>query len=428
MATVKLLVRGKKNPSPITLRFSSGNLDIWAKSKVLVNPLNWDNKNGKLRNLNHIVNRDKKNITFEKLKNHIVEVYNDAFMSGLIIDKNYLESEINKYFNRPIEEYDKNSKDHFIFYSDFSYWWLEQKAQDWKVGANKFISKRQIQQYQSFVDIFKDFQGIKKVRLKDLDHKKVSDFVDYLESENYSYSTIKRYIGRLKFFLNRAEEINGVNIDNSFKQKVFINKQDDNITEPYLNELEIQKIYNLDLSNDISLDNIRDNFIISLWSGLRISDFNNNLNIDNIKDDYIEIKTVKTKAWVTLPLHPQIKAILKKRFGNLPARTSNKDYNERIKIICMLCDIDKTIKGKLMDSTIGRKKIGMFKKWQLISSHVGRRSFVTNLYGNIPNSTLVKLGGWTNEVMMLHYIKKTNKEHADTLKSFWASKYKTHEK
>ena len=426
MATVKLLVRGKTNPSPITLRFSVGKLDLWAKSKILVNPNHWYHQKGKLRNLIEIKNRDEMNLKLDKLKTHIIEAYNYAFMVGKVIDKQFLEEEINKYFNRPQEETDEKIKQHYIFYDKFASWWLKNRSAEWKTGPNKYISDRQIQQYQSFVDIFKDFQGVKSIRINQINNNEVNNFISYLERQKYSPSTAKRYIGRLKFFLNRAEEINGIETDSSFKQKVFLNTDNDNIMEPYLNELEIQRIYDLDLDNDISLENIRDNFIISLWTGLRISDFNNKLNVDNIKDEYIEIKTTKTKSWVTLPLHPQIKAILKKRFGNLPARTSNKDYNERIKVICMLCDIDEEMKGKLMDAAIGRKKIGTFKKWQLVASHIGRRSFVTNLYGKIPNSTLVNLGGWSKEEMMLHYIKKTNREHADTLKSFWEDKYKTH--
>lgn len=428
MAKIKLMVRGKSNPSPLYVRFmASRELDLFAKTKILINPTHWDHKNEKFRNLIEIRNRDEMNVKFEKLKTHIIEQYNNDFMLGKSIDKPYLENVINSHFNRPKEESNSGkTKDQFTYYIDFSNWWLKNSSAEWQTGPNKYMSPRQVQQYESFVEIFTDFDTPYKSSIYTVNHSKIKEFVSYLEKKNYSPSTVKRYIGRLKFFLNRAEE-KGIDVDKSFKQKIYVEKEESNILAPYLNEEEIDKIYKLDLSHDNSLDNIRDNFIISLWSGLRISDFNNKLNIDNISEDYIEIKTTKTGSWVAVPLHPHVKAILKKRFGNLPAHSSDKHFNEKIKVICMLCEIDQEMKGNLFDTKLGRKKTDTYKKYQLVSSHIGRRSFVTNLFGKIPNSSLVKLGGWSSEKLLLHYIKKTNREHADVLKSFWEDKYKTHE-
>ena len=66
-----------------------------------------------------------------------------------------------------------------------------------------------------------------------------------------------------------------------------------------------------------------------------------------------------------------------------------------------------------------RKVYGHFRKCDLISSHVCRRSFATNLYGQVPNSVIKEAGGWSSETMMLKYIKKSNREHAEVLKEHW---------
>jgi len=93
----------------------------------------------------------------------------------------------------------------------------------------------------------------------------------------------------------------------------------------------------------------------------------------------------------------------------------------------MLCDIDQMIKGKrtIVDKS-GKKRgeVGMFKKFKLISSHTCRRSLCSNLYGKIPNHDLMKILGWADEKMMIHYVKKTRVENADVLKSYWNEKYK----
>jgi len=37
--------------------------------------------------------------------------------------------------------------------------------------------------------------------------------------------------------------------------------------------------------------------------------------------------------------------------------------------------------------------IGIYEKWKLVTSHIGRRSFATNFYGNLPTSYLVYITG-----------------------------------
>lgn len=61
----------------------------------------------------------------------------------------------------------------------------------------------------------------------------------------------------------------------------------------YLNEDEINQIYELDLSKTPHFERVRDLFIVGCWTGLRFSDFTA-IKPENIKDEYLEIKTFKT--------------------------------------------------------------------------------------------------------------------------------------
>jgi len=38
---------------------------------------------------------------------------------------------------------------------------------------------------------------------------------------------------------------------------------------------------------------------------------------------------------------------------------------------------------------VTRKKHGVFAKWKLVSSHIGRRSFATNHFGKIPTPIIM---------------------------------------
>lgn len=428
MATVKLITKGSKNPSTLYIRFINGrNFDITCSTNLSIDPKQWDNKKANYKNLSTIKDRVKKQAKFEKLKLFILDSYNDSFMTGDVIDRNWLDNAVSSFFNRPKQETKLSIQKHYVYYSDFADWWIKNKAPKWKTDKNKSLSDRIIMQYEAFVKLWKEFEGKKQYKIKDVGSELLDDFTSYMTDKDYAASTSKRQLARAKFFITRAKT-EGIKTDPTYQDRVFVQKEDEEIMHPYLNEEEIDAIYKLDLSHDISLDNIRDNAIIGLWTGLRISDFNKNLDVKNIDGEYISIKTQKTGAWVTVPLHYQVREVLKKRHGNLPVKSSDKHFNEKIKIICMLAKIDQEIKGgKIVvdeKTKVKRKVYGTYKKYDLISSHVCRRSFATNLFGHISNRDLMNLAGWAKEDMMLHYIKKTKTESADQLKSYWDEKYK----
>ena len=66
-----------------------------------------------------------------------------------------------------------------------------------------------------------------------------------------------------------------------------------------------------------------------------------------------------------------------------------------------------------------RKLEGLFEKWELVTSHIGRRSFATNFYGEIPTSYLIYVTGHSTEIMFLNYIGKSNKDLAMELTKYF---------
>ncbi|AWV96777.1 hypothetical protein DJ013_00640 [Arcticibacterium luteifluviistationis] len=51
-----------------------------------------------------------------------------------------------------------------------------------------------------------------------------------------------------------------------------------------------------------------------------------------------------------------------------------------------------------------RKTEGIYPKWKLISTHIGRRSLATNLYGKYATPLIVAMTGHAREVTFLQYI------------------------
>lgn len=73
---------------------------------------------------------------------------------------------------------------------------------------------------------------------------------------------------------------------------------------------------------------------------------------------------------------------------------------------------------------IHRKIFGKYPKHELVSSHICRRSFATNLYGKIDTLTIMKITGHQTEKQFLNYIKITPKEYAVRLKQLWSKQSK----
>lgn len=426
MATTNLLIKGTKNPVNVYIRFTNTrHLDFFVNTGIVVNPNHWDSKNQKIRNLIEIQNRDEINSKLAKLKISVLDEFNMAFMNGSIINQLWLKEVVQNHFNRPKLEENKKNHEHHIYLTSFIDWWLKEKAVEYKISASQYMPEKTILIYKVLNKTIKDFEGKDKITFKNLTIKKLDDYSKYLTKNQYLNSTASRMIGRLKFFCKRAEAEN-IFVNKSYIDKVFLTNDAEEYKTPYLNEDEINTIYKKDLSYNDELDNVRDNFIIGLWTGLRVSDFLTRLKIENINDGFVEIKTKKTATWVVIPIHKQFQSILNKRAGFLPSKIDEKKFNKHIKTICQICNIDEKMMGGISTKDIKtgktRKVIKVYKKYELITSHVCRRSFATNLFGRIPNADLMKLGGWSTEQMMLHYIKSTNKESAEKLKKLWETK------
>ena len=75
--------------------------------------------------------------------------------------------------------------------------------------------------------------------------------------------------------------------------------------------------------------------------------------------------------------------------------------------------------GYIKNKETNRKERGNYPKFKLISSHSCRRSFVSNLYGNLDDKTIMAITGHKSHSQFLDYIKTSKREHADKLEKYW---------
>ncbi|WKS95891.1 tyrosine-type recombinase/integrase [Riemerella columbina] len=226
--------------------------------------------------------------------------------------------------------------------------------------------------------------------------------------------------GHIKFFCGSID-FEGLPVSKDYKHKEFV-KPKEQTDYIYLTTKEIDQIFNYDFGDNPRLDNARDLLIIGLNTGLRVSDFMR-LDLSHIKDDTIRIQAKKMGKIAEIPINEQIAHTLEKRGGNLPKAISDQKFNKYIKEIGQIIGFDEPTKGAKMeiidDKGTTRKVSGFYPKYELMTSHICRRSFATNLYGQIPTPVIMAITGHTTEAMFLNYIKKTASENAEVLRNFY---------
>ncbi len=216
-----------------------------------------------------------------------------------------------------------------------------------------------------------------------------SGFIKFLQGLGVTRNTEGKHIKNMKVFLNEATE-RKLNTNIEFRSKSF-SKPNEDVDKIFLSMDEIIRISALDLSADALKDTVRDYFVISCLTSLRYSDFIR-IKPENIVDGQIQLKTSKTGQEVVIPISPLVRAILEKYSFKLPTAPCNQVFNRYLKEIGCLAEL---IEPTTVIKTIGGvKKVEVYKKWELISSHTGRRSLISNcILQGINTSSIMLISG-----------------------------------
>lgn len=424
MASLKFFTKGNGNPSTVYVRFYHGRkIDVTKSTSLLINPKFWNNTKGTVKQIsefNDKINFQKK---INELENAIINNFNIDFANGIIINSEWLETQLNKYFNRK-EVTDLN---YFINYAENYLKKLPStKRYDGQIGVTKATLTKIKTVITKVTNYEKHFN--KKLLLTDINLKFHENFIFYLHDvEKLNFNTVGKYIQFVKTIVYDAKN-HDLNINHEIEKKEFkpIKEKTTFVT---LSENEIDLIFNKDFSNSPSLENARNWLIIGVWTGARAGDLLN-FTDKKINNNFIEYVAQKTQQKIVLPLHWQVKAILEKCNG-LPHKISTQKYNDYIKLVCKEVKINELIEGsksvdinnldktKPKKSKIFRKQKGTYKKWELVSTHIARRSFATNHYGKLPTPVLMSATGHTTEKMFLAYIGKSSIDNAEILRSYW---------
>ena len=234
------------------------------------------------------------------------------------------------------------------------------------------------------------------------------------EVKDYTPATMGKHISVLKTFLRDATE-DGANTNLKFQSKAFkvVETESESIA---LTEKEFLDLYELDLSENVRLERVRDLFLVGANTGLRFSDFTD-IKPENIKKTAkgFELNMIqfKTKNKVIIPLNDTALVILKKYDNQLPNAISNQKFNDYIKEIAKLVPALHETETKAIIKG-GKSYEETFHRWELISTHTARRSFATLAYERgTPTLAIMAITGHKTEKSFLGYIKTSKEKHAD---------------
>ena len=417
MASVVFLYRSTKESSSLTLRLlyrhEGKDFVLASKTKVEVTKVYWDKKHkAKSKDISIINSQTKINNELNKITNYVLSKFNKSSAPEML-NKKWLNNQINNYYIP--NKGPKNIPNDIIRFIDY---YIKQRINDVKpVSIKKFnVIKHKLQRLESSLN--------KTIYINEINEDFKQDFYKYCKQENYSQNTIQRELVIIKTFCKYAR-LKGVKVHNELDGLKLAKEKTDHI---YLSLEEIDLIENAHIDKP-HLIHARDWLIVSCFTGQRISDFmrfnKEMIRIEKGKS-LIEFEQQKTGKLMTIPLHKKVQAILDKYKDDFPSRIFDQRYNDYIKEVCKIAGINEEVQGRKQlniskDPSVQkiRRKEGVYPKYELVTSHIGRRSFATNHYGTIPTSYLIYVTGHSSEIMFLNYIGKSNKDMALELTKYF---------
>ncbi|GAK74456.1 integrase [Nonlabens ulvanivorans] len=409
---LKFFIKTKKNPSAIYLRFIGKSFDLKKTTTLLIDPEKWSTS--KRQPINSTTELRSLGQNLLKLKTFIIDAYNTSINED--IDTIWLGNVIKTYFNGTSNT-DVKSK-----YVVDAIAELKASANTRKNNKGEYgLSKSRITSYNNLLNLVVRYQENNKLKVKEVDPTLAMNFIKWMQEQDYSKSYYSKIISDLKMVCREAGRKGAETSPKLLDIKASKPKPESIL---YLNRNEIKEIKKTKLNRE-ALKNARRWLLLGCELGQRGGDLLN-INSDKIKtlksgNRVIELVQQKTNKSVTIPILHKAEKILKK---GIPNKISMQTFNLHIKDICKKAKIDSPTSGRKFLKKGGKRVSGTYPKWQLASSHICRRSYASNYYGEYPTPLLMSVTGHSTESQFLNYIGKSGHDQADQFFELYSKRKK----
>jgi len=220
----------------------------------------------------------------------------------------------------------------------------------------KQVHDYRLKRWMAFID--------KDLSWADLDDQFLTDYKEFLASEDVSTNTIRAYLTGLKKSLDDAK-MRGYKITSKRYAEILKSASASSISI-YLTMDELKKLEDVDLPK--KWNDVRVKFLIGAYSGARYSDYSK-LTTADISSGEIKYISEKTGTLAYVPIHKKLAELL----GRYKSDISNSQMNVILPKIARMAGITEMVSVVRGDV----KEEG--EKCEYVKSHTARRTFATNL-------------------------------------------------
>lgn len=186
-----------------------------------------------------------------------------------------------------------------------------------------------------------------------------------------------------------------------------------------LTQTEFDDLYSLNLSDNKRLEQVRDVFCFSCVTGLRYSDLKQ-LRKEHIKENEICLTVTKTKERLIVPLTEYSLNILSKYQDlNKPLPViSSQNMNYYIKELAEKAGINEEV--EIVRYRGVKREAIVYPKYELISVHTGRKTFVTlSLEKGMSAEEVMTITGHSDYKSFKRYVKITEERKKVVMLKAW---------
>lgn len=371
---------------------------------------------------NHVTNRTKKGKSFlikgmphyfsyQKILHDIEEEITNYALKFEFANEPYSISDLKNKFQEKRNINKHSALSFFDCYNKF----VAFNSGQWTSGTQNHFQtlKNHLEEYEK--DHLKE-----KIKMDDLDETFYCKFRDdyFVGFKKLGNSTSNNYLKKFKQFCEYAAKKEWITKKVHFDE--FKRLTEAETFHVALKKSELDKIINLDFSNNARLDRVRDLFLLEIYTGQRFSDIPQVLDLSDDVEESINIYQKKTFGKAFIPIHSTLKNHLKnikdKNYTEITSISLQK-FNDYLKEIAQLAEMNRKHKWKIL---VGKEQISKEEfRYNLITSHTGRRTFCTlALKNGIDRETIMKVTGHKTYEQFRKYVKVDEEDMDDAFENF----------
>lgn len=402
MATVNFYLKepNSDRETLILVKYNSGNLRFKLSTGERIHPDKWNEKTQRAKK--NYSGASDLNDLLKSMEAEVNRIRRDAIASGVPLNADHFKKE----FSLFLQKEPKEKKISLV----------EALDEFMKVKKDKlsFNYLRSVNAMKNHLIAYAKEQKV-KMTFESINLSFYDSFTSYLYAKGQTNNTVGTNINRLKRFLDWASMM-GYNSTTGYKEKGFRAMEDDELEVIYLTEEELFRIFTLDLCDSQRLYNVREAFCFQCFTGLRFSDIEE-LQPDDVKGDELTITTRKTRDLITVPLNNYALEILQRNSFRLNT-ISNQKTNDYLKEIGQRAELNEVFEIVRFRGSVRIPE--KFKKYQLLSTHTARRTFITlSLEKGMRPEVVMKITGHRSMKNFMRYVKITDKVKKIELQRVW---------